>query len=124
MRFKLIYPKWPKLQSDSVVAPGKWTFVAGTYDGKEEKIYINSVLDSSMEYTDGFNNNDDPRRIGWHPNNEARHFNGIIDEVCLYNKALTPAEILRNQNAALGLSVEPVGKLSTTWSKIKLLEKS
>ncbi|MFC1717999.1 LamG domain-containing protein, partial [Candidatus Poribacteria bacterium] len=69
-------PKWPKLQSDSAVAPGQWVFVAGTYDGNEEKIYINSQLDSSMEYTDGFNNNDDPMKIGWDPNNEARHFNG------------------------------------------------
>ncbi|MFC1715933.1 LamG domain-containing protein [Candidatus Poribacteria bacterium] len=112
-------PKWPKLQSDSVVPAGQWTFLAGTYDGKEEKIYINSTLDVSMEYVDGFGTNDELLRIGWDPYAEERHFYGIIDEICVYNRALTPNEIQRNQDAALGLAIEPAGKLSSAWGEIK-----
>ena len=120
VRHQKTKPKWPKLKSNSVaLEKDTWVFLAGTYDGKKEKIYINSQLDASMDYTDGFNNNDELLRIGWDPHHEDRHFNGIIDEVCIYNRALTPKEIEINQNAALGLAVEPTAKLTSLWGQIK-----
>ena len=120
VRNEITEPKWPKLQSDSVaLVDGEWVFLAGTYDGKVEKIYINSKLDATMDYAEGFGTNDEMLRIGWDPFSPDRHFVGIIDEIAIYDRALTPDEVKQNENAALGLAVTPAGKLSATWAEIK-----
>lgn len=49
--------------------------------------------------------------------NAERFFHGIIDEVRIYNRQLTPAEV--RQNFEIGLSVEPVQKLPTVWGALK-----
>jgi hypothetical protein len=49
-------------------------------------------------------------------------FSGIIDEVAIYSRALTVAEINQDMNnGVLGTSssVSPVGRLITRWAKIK-----
>ena len=50
--------------------------------------------------------------------NENDPFMGKLDEICLYEKALSEAEVLQNMEAE-GLSVNPAGKLSLTWGEIK-----
>ena len=102
--------------SDSVVPPGGWTFLACTYDGKEAKIYIDGKLDISREYEVGFQSNDEPLMIGWDTFAENRHFNGIIDEVRVYKKALMKHEV---GEAMLGTAVRPEGSLTVTWGMIK-----
>ncbi len=55
-------------------------------------------------------------RIGWDPHAQERHFVGVIDEVAIYDRALTPNENEQNMNASLGItSVDLAGKLSSTW---------
>lgn len=120
VRNEITHPNWPKLQSKSVaLVDGEWVFLAGTYDGKVEKIYINSKLDATMKYDKGFGTNDKMLRIGWDPHSPDRHFVGIIDEIAIYDRALTANEVKQNENASLGLAVEPAGKLSATWAQIK-----
>ena len=48
-----------------------------------------------------------------------RFFGGIIDEVRIYNRPLTDAEILQNFESKTGLSVEPAQKLPTVWGALK-----
>lgn len=45
-------------------------------------------------------------------------FIGIIDEVMIYNKALSADEVEQIFEAE-GLPVEPQGKLATRWGEIK-----
>ena len=112
---------WAKLQSDSIaLVDDVWVFLAGTYDGADQKIYVNSKLDGTLANPGGYTNNDLMLRIGWDPHAEDRHYVGVIDEVAIYDRALTPNEIVQNQNASLGItSVDPAGKLSSTWGEIK-----
>ncbi len=46
---------------------------------------------------------------------------GVIDEVVLYDRALSPEELseLIQEGIATVTPVEPAGKLATTWSQIK-----
>lgn len=44
-------------------------------------------------------------------------FNGIIDEVRIYNRPLTAGEVI--QNFEIGLSVEAAGKLPVVWGALK-----
>jgi hypothetical protein len=123
---------WFKLQSDSIaLIDDEWVFLAGTFDGQDQKIYVNGVLDGTLANPGGYGNNDWPLRFGWDPlggaklfkdanPNPARHFVGVIDEIAIYDRALTPDEINQNMGAVEGVAaVDPAGKLSSTWGEIK-----
>ena len=43
---------------------------------------------------------------------------GMVDEVRIYNRALSEAEVIRNMNEP-GSAVNPSDKLAGTWAKIK-----
>jgi hypothetical protein len=45
-----------------------------------------------------------------------RYFRGIIDEVMIFDRALSDDEILKL--ATQELAVEPLNKLTTTWEKL------
>jgi hypothetical protein len=74
-----------------------WTFVAATYDGSLMKIYINAGLDKTYPWTGGMDtNNGRPLTIGknnFYPWSEEFWFEGAIDEVRLYNYALSQQQI-------------------------------
>ena len=55
-------------------------------------------------------------------NNRGRaegFFNGIIDEVRIYDRTLTAAEIIRNYQSTTGLAVDPTDKLPMVWGALK-----
>ena len=116
-----------KLQSDSIaLIDDVWVFLAGTFDGQLTKIYVNGVLDGTLANPGGYENNDWALLFGWDPNwlrddpDPARHFVGVIDEIAIYDRALTPDEVMQNMGAAEGVAaVDPAGKLSSTWGEIK-----
>ena len=52
--------------------------------------------------------------------NNARYFKGLIDEVVIFNVALTEADIKSmTKGYVSALAVSPAGKLATTWAHIK-----
>jgi hypothetical protein len=73
---------------------GQWAHVAATFDGTTGRLYVNGVEIGSGPFSLG----NDPAaemRIGSY-NNDSPCYNGDIDEVRLYNRALTPAELSSN----------------------------
>ena len=55
-------------------------------------------------------------------NNRGRaenFFNGIIDEVRIYDRPLTEAEIMHNYQSTTGLAVDRTDKLPTVWGALK-----
>ena len=55
-------------------------------------------------------------------NNRGRsegYFNGIIDEVRIYDRSLTEVEIMQNYQSNTGLAVEHKDKLTTVWGALK-----
>lgn len=90
------------IASTHTFAPGQFYHVTGTYDGSQLKLYVNGTLeaqkaltltipyDITVPWTIG-STYSYLRGLGF-----ARTFNGIIDEVKLYNYALTVDEIYNN----------------------------
>jgi YD repeat-containing protein len=76
---------------------GEWTYVVGTYDGTRMRLYINGVEENSIAISGQINYHAEPLRIGGEP---GAYFKGMIDEVSIYNAALSAAEILHNYEAA------------------------
>ena len=99
----------------------QWYHVVGTYDSKEMKIYVNGKLEGTSGVQSGPINY--PDRVffsigAYKDDNEDFVHKGMLDEVRLYDRALSEKEILNNMEAE-GLAVEPAGKLSLTWAQIK-----
>ena len=100
---------------------GKWHHVVGTYDGAEMKIYVNGELKNTSDVQSGAINY--PDRVffsigSYKDDNEDFVHKGMIDEVRLYDRALSEKEVSNNLEAE-GLAVEATGKLSLTWGQIK-----
>ena len=77
--------------SDSDIEIGVWTHLAGTYDGSSLKIYVNGVNEATKYPGDQLvNDNSLPLEFG---TSGASHFDGVIDEIALYERALTSEEI-------------------------------
>jgi hypothetical protein len=81
-----------KVEADSATGPGQWHHVAGTYDGARIRIYINGVLNKSYPQTGQLDVDAYPVRLG-HYLGPKRYFAGTMDEVRIYDQALTQTEI-------------------------------
>lgn len=99
----------------------EWALAAMTIEPKQATLYIYSDADGLDKGI-----NDIPHveqqigvlNIGWVDCcGGNRYFKGIIDEVMIFDRALSEDEILKL--ATQGLAVEPLHKLTTTWGKIK-----
>jgi hypothetical protein len=73
---------------------GQWAHVAATFDGTTGWLYLNGVEIGSGPFSLG-NNPAAEMRIASY-NNDSPTYNGDIDEVRIYNRALTPAELSGN----------------------------
>jgi hypothetical protein len=100
---------WSAVASNHEIPLGRFTHVAGTWDGTTLRLYVNGTLnnqsvpgttpwDSGCEFYIGgtYHPAPDPcETVG-------QFFSGLIDEVRFYKRALAPAEIQADYNAGGG----------------------
>ena len=83
--------------SNTVIEQNKWYYVAATYDGDSGYLYVDGVKQMDSFEVDGtITDPIFPIIIGANPNpggNFVHHFDGIIDDVRLYDRALSGEEI-------------------------------
>ncbi len=77
---------------------GRWIHMAGVYNGKAMRLYVDGVKIGNRKQTGKIQVDDNPVTIGAEENGtESRivdgEFNGQIDEVRIYNRALSGNEI-------------------------------
>jgi hydrogenase maturation factor HypE len=91
------------LNAGTTVAVNAWTHLAATYDGATLRLYINGVQVASRGQTGPIVTSSSPLRIGgnsvW-----GEFFKGYLDEVRVYNRALTTSEIQGDMNKAVATS--------------------
>ena len=103
----------------SSIQDGEWHFLVGTWDGGTLRLYIDGNLDAEMECAGTLLTNNDPLYIGARGGTQ-RFITGALDEVKVYNYALSQSEIAADMDNPVSASaVEPGGKLAVTWSMIK-----
>ena len=100
------------------IQDGEWHFLAGTWDGSTIKLYIDGVLDAEMPCVGTLLTNDDPLYIGARGGTQ-RFLTGVLDELKIYNDALSEADLLFDMENPIAAAVEPAGKLSVTWGRLK-----
>jgi hypothetical protein len=101
-----VAPNWRFLANDSVPTAyqafggvptvGQVAHLVGVYDSLTStiKLYVNGVLVSTVAASaNGLRSTSDAFTVGTDSASLSNWFNGVIDEVALYNVALTPAQI-------------------------------
>ncbi len=73
---------------------GEWHHVAGTYDGLNVRLYVDGVLRQAIEHTGDIDAATFNVNIGRNTENTDRLYEGLIDEVRIYNGVLSAAEIV------------------------------
>lgn len=101
-------------------ATNEWLHVAFTNDGDMASLYINGEIIAEGEIPGALNTIADPLRIAQDCDRPNNVFMGMIDEVRLWNRALSTDDInaLKDLDAT-ATPVDPLGKLSTTWGSLK-----
>jgi len=72
----------------------QWHHVGAVYDGATFKIYVDGDLDASEESTGQIAVSSYNVYIGENSQATGRFWNGLIDDVVIYNRALTAGEVL------------------------------
>jgi hypothetical protein len=83
-----------------------WTHLAATYDGSMLRFYVNGIQSASRTVSGPIATSSNPLRIGgnliW-----GEYFRGQIDEVRIYNGALTQSQIQADMAAPLAAAAPP-----------------
>lgn len=79
---------------DGALEPGQWAFVAATYDGRRVRLYKDGLLVGEAAKSGSLATSPNvPAAIGNQPQG-GRAFDGLIDEVRVYSRALSRRELL------------------------------
>ena len=114
-----LYVTWAtqNIFANSKVNAGEWSHLAFTVNNAGDiRFYLNGVLDGERLGTSGRPLSS--RSLLYISDPRPGHFGmiGIIDEVAVYNVALSERDI---KNAMTAASVSSSGKLASTWAEIR-----
>lgn len=86
--------QWPGGPGGLNFMHNKWTHIVGTYDRSDIKLYVNGNLKASTAKTGDIRDDTSPFSIGsW--GGPAHFLNTVVDDVRVYNCALTAAEVMQ-----------------------------
>jgi len=80
----------------SALPASTWSFLTETYDGSALRLYVNGTQVASTAHTGAIATSTNPLQIGG-DSIYGQNFTGLIDEVRVYNVALTAAQIQADQ---------------------------
>lgn len=86
---------WQRNQVTEVVNDDVWHHLIYTYDGNQSIIYIDGINISTQTFANGVIDNctGSPLLIGRGWSGSGDEFNGLIDDIAIWNRPLTPTEV-------------------------------
>jgi hypothetical protein len=88
------------LYGTSPLTANTWSYLAATYDGATMQLYVNGVQIASRAQTGAIATSINPLQIGG-DSISGHYFAGRIDEVRIYNRELSAAQIQSDMNTAV-----------------------
>ncbi|MCB0194001.1 MAG: putative Ig domain-containing protein [Anaerolineae bacterium] len=100
------------LESSQSINDGLWHHIVAVRDGtnKSNRLYIDGIEAASKTnavYSAGFSSAIAPLNVGWQNISPYYFFEGTIDELRIYQGALTPKEVLDNATAGPRITSTP-----------------
>ncbi len=98
-----------------------WYHVVGTFDEKNLRVYLDGVLKGEKAVPANgpvMIWNDNPLEFGGRGTGENA-YKGLMDELVVYDRAITEDEVVKVMNARDFFAVDAAGKLTTTWGDLK-----
>ena len=84
------------------IPSNQWVNIIAIKNNTEYKLYINGILSQQNTGTSTLSTSSTPTRIGAYTQSQERNFKGKINNVKIYNKALTQKEINVNYKSLKG----------------------
>ncbi len=112
---------WSDCGSVTNVQDDKWHFLAACYDGKTLHAYVDGKQEKEQPFGPG-DANTASVTIGDRLD-KSQPIKGAIDDIGLFNVALSEADLKTVMDAGLGsvaTAVDPASKLATTWGRMKV----
>jgi len=72
---------------------GRWVHLTGTFDGKVMRLYVDGVEVARMDRPGPIKPNDFRLHLGNYEEGHRAYFHGLLDEVRIYRRALSPDEV-------------------------------
>ncbi len=111
-----------EVRSNSIGFEPEWYYFVGTQDKKTAWLYLNGELDDEAQSGgDARMDFGDSGLCIAASQGNSNFFNGTIDEFKIWSVAFTAEEVKASMERAL--AVDAVGKLTTTWGKLKAAAK-
>jgi hypothetical protein len=107
---------YPGVLSTNLIPVNQWTHFAATYDGSYLRMYVNGVCQNQTAYNGGIFPGTNDLLIGAAVASRGQiisPFAGLIDEVAVYNRALSATEIAAIYNAGSAGKCAPAPSILT-----------
>src|SRR4030095_15904336 len=98
------FPMGANLAAVGALSLGVWTYIVGTVDGAQGRLYVNGVLANGPTATTGT----PAPAVFTFLGGQSVNFDGWMDEVAIYPTALTPAQIAAHYAARTFALVPPI----------------
>jgi hypothetical protein len=92
---------WFPATGKTPLQPGLWRHVAGVYDCKQLAVYLDGILEGTLTFDHPIADVPFTFKIGFNAPGAPHYFNGMIDEVRLWNRARSQVEILTDMSRSL-----------------------
>ena len=110
--------------STTLLNDDKWHHIAGTYNGSKAKVYVDGKEEASTAAGGAFTTGQ--KSIGSNSEGNGELYNGLIDDVAIFNVPLAENDIKTIMKKGAGMAtgtlavVSPDSKVTTAWCKLKL----
>jgi hypothetical protein len=84
----------------SALAVNQWSHLAVVFNGSTAAFYVNGALVATRNLASGITARGNPLRIGADASTQ-QFYKGLLDDVRLYGRALTPAEVQSDMSAGV-----------------------
>ncbi|HJW31005.1 MAG TPA: LamG domain-containing protein, partial [Saprospiraceae bacterium] len=81
------------MDSGTPLVPGTWTHLVFVHDGVKDKIYMNGALAAQKDVVGLLNSTSKPLGIGYNIIDGGSYFDGSLDNILIYNVALSDQEV-------------------------------
>ena len=102
------------LLGPSALPTSTWSYLTATYDGSTVRLYVNGTQVSSLAATGPITTSTGALRIGGNVVWGGEWFNGWIDEIRIYNRALNASEITNDMFTSVTPDTTPPTIVSRT----------